>query len=274
MNPEPPIRKDLFGFTAIPFTNNFKKPYLDDQRKDVLNKLKSFLHYRGFAVLSGASGCGKSVLLNYLCQQLNLNAHKVVYIPFSILSENDMLKAICQRIDLQVLHNKAKMISSIQKRIQEIQPINPVFVIDEVQNINHNTLEIIRLITNFNFDFPSFISVIMAGTNEFIELLRLRIHEPLRQRVTLFTKLNPLPLNHLPLYINHHLSEAGAHQDLFPASAIQLIYDASGGIPRIIDHLALAALKEASFCQLNSISLDHIHKAIEQVILPEREIIP
>jgi len=199
-------------------------------------------------------------------------SNKIIYIPFTNFSENDILKIIAQKLDLEVLYNKAMMVINIQKRIEEIQPVNPIIIIDEIQNISTSTLETVRLITNFKFDSPQIISIIMAGTPEFLEKLRLRINEPIRQRITLFTKLKPLSSDHISAYINHCLASAGAHSNIFPPEAIQLIYDASRGIPRIINHLALSALQEASWNEKTQVTLEYVSNAVEQVILPERQI--
>ena len=272
MKNKQPVRKDLFGFTKIPFISNPEKPYLDNERQLCLDKLQCFLQYRGFALLFAEPGCGKSILLNYLCDTLNTNSNKIIYIPFTNFSENDILKIIAQKLDLEVLYNKAMMVINIQKRIEEIQPVNPIIIIDEIQNISTSTLETVRLITNFKFDSPQIMSIIMAGTPEFLEKLRLRINEPIRQRITLFTKLKPLSSDHISAYINHCLASAGAHSDIFPPEAIQLIYDASRGIPRIINHLALGALQEASWNEKTQVTLDHVRSAVKQVILPERQV--
>ena len=78
MKNQQPVRKDLFGFTKIPFISNPDKPYLDNERQQCLDKLQCFLQYRGFALVFAEPGCGKSILLNYLCDKLNTNSNKII----------------------------------------------------------------------------------------------------------------------------------------------------------------------------------------------------
>ena len=134
---------DRFGFTAVPFINASKTAYLDTARDKVLKDLRNFLNYRGFAVLCGSPGTGKTALLKHLCRQLQPNEHKIIYIPFSMLKPSDMLKNICVKLDIEPTVSTSKMLTKIQDCIAEIQPVNPVLVLDEIQKISHQTLEVI-----------------------------------------------------------------------------------------------------------------------------------
>jgi len=68
--------------------------------------------------------------------------------------------------------------------------------------------------TNFNFEDKNIFSVIMAGNDEFLQQLKLRINEPMRQRVTCFSRLTALSREDTEKYIDHHLKIAGAHQEI------------------------------------------------------------
>jgi len=123
-----------------------------------------------------------------------------------------------------------KMLGKIQDCITEIQPANPILILDEIQKISHQTLETIRLMTNFNFEDKNLFSVIMAGNDEFLQQLKLRINEPMRQRVTCFSRLTALSREDTEKYIDHHLKIAGAHQEIISPQAAALVYDFTSGI--------------------------------------------
>lgn len=263
---------DPFGFSSTPFSENEKTPFLDTTRRQVLRRMRSFLDYRGFAVLCGAPGTGKTMLLNHLRQTLQPNEHRIIYIPFAMLKPADMLKNICLKLDLEPTVSTSKMLRRVQDRITEIQPVNPVLVLDEIQKISHPTLETIRLMINFNFEEKNLFSVVMVGNDEFLQQLKLRMNEPLRQRITCFQRLSPLSREDAGAYIKHHFEKAGAHHEVITEQAVSLVYDLTSGTPRLINSLVFAALEEAADAGSKIIDLDHINTGSELVFLPEHEV--
>jgi len=263
---------DPFGFSSVPFSENEKTPFLDISREQVIKRMQSFLNYRGFAVLSGAPGTGKTMLLNHLCRSLQPNEHRIIYIPFAMLKPADMLKSICLKLDLEPTVSTTKMLRSIQDRISEIQPVNPVLVVDEIQKISHPTLEVIRLMTNFNFEEKNLFSIVMVGNDEFLQQLKLRLNEPLRQRITCFQRLSVLSREDTKKYIKHHFETAGAHHEVITEQAASLVYDLTSGTPRLINSLVFASLEEAADAGSKIIDLDHINTSNELVSLPAQEV--
>ncbi|MFQ5629243.1 MAG: ExeA family protein [bacterium] len=272
MDTSPSIRKDLFGFTSIPFLKTIDSPYLDQTREDALEKLHAFLRYRGFAVVTGDTGCGKSMLLNHLCKTLHPNSSKIIYIPFSFFNERDMLRAICHGLEIEASYQKETMIHDIQNRIQEIRRLNPVLLLDEIQSISQQTLETVRLLCNFQFDSHNHFSLIMSGADSFLETLRRRINEPLRQRITLFINLKALSRNNTQDYIGHHIKSAGAQHEIIAPEAMNQIHDGASGIPRLINTITLSAIQYASSEQNPTVELKHVHQAMKTSLLPQREI--
>lgn len=263
---------DRFGFSSIPFTDITEQPFLDASREQLTKTIRNFIHYRGFAVLAGAPGTGKTMFLNYLCQQLQPNEHRIIYIPFAMLKPADMLKYICIKLNIEPTVSTTKMLGKIQDCIMEIQPVNPILILDEIQKISHQTLETIRLMTNFNFEDKNLFSVIMAGNDEFLQQLKLRINEPMRQRITCFSRLAALSRADTAKYIEHHLKMAGAHQEIILPQATALVYDLTAGIPRLINSLMFASLNAAAEDESQIIELDHVNKAGELTTIPNMEV--
>jgi len=262
---------DRFGFSSLPFRNDSKATYLDTARKQVLKNMLNFLNYRGFAVLSGSSGTGKTMLLNHLCKQLNPNENKIIYIPFSMLSPSDMLKSICVKLNLEPTISASKMLANIQECITQMQPVNPVLVLDEIQKITNPTIEIIRLMTNINFEEKNIFSILMAGNDEFLQRVRLRINEPIRQRISCYCRLDALSRSDTKEYIKCQIETAGAHQDIITEQAVTFVHDLTSGIPRMINSLVFTALEAAAEDDSQIIDLKHIDTAGKIVILPQQE---
>ena len=268
----PFIRTDIFGMNAIPFLKAPKEPYLDENRSQCLSQLGAFLQTRGFAAIAGRPGSGKTALVRYFTETLHKTSHKIIYIPFSNLSENDLLKDICSRLEVEPPHFKNKTIRAIQQRISDIQPINPVIVLDEMQNATSRIMDAIRLLANDNFDAGSKLSVILIGTNEFFDKLRLAINESLTQRITWFHRIQELSHDATLDYITHCMKAVGVEHEVFEKPAVQLTYELSGGSIRIINKIALTAMSCASTAESSTVLLEHIHTAKEQCLLMAPEI--
>lgn len=268
----PFIRNDIFGMNATPFLKAPDKPYVDDNRSQCLKQLDSFLQTRGFAAIAGKPGNGKTALVRYFTETLHKTSHKIIYIPFSNLSENDLLKDICSRLEVEPPHFKNKTIRAIQQRISDIQPMNPVIILDEMQNATSKVMDAVRLLANDNFDAGSKLSVILIGTNEFFDKLRLAINESLTQRITWFHRIRELNHGSTADYICHCLKGVGVEHDIFEKPAVKLIYDLSGGSIRIINKIALAAMGCASDTESSTVLLEHVHTAKEQCLLIAPEI--
>lgn len=270
----PLIRQDIFGMNAIPFLHAPETPFLDDNRSQCFKQLNTFLQIRGFAAIAGRPGNGKTAMVRYFTETLHKTSHKIIYIPFSNLSENDLLKDICSRLEVEPPHFKNKTIRAIQQRITDIQPVNPVIVLDEMQNATTKVMDAVRFLANDNFDSGNKLSVILIGTSEFFDKLRLAINESLRQRITWFHRIQELSRDGTADYINHCMKAVGVEHDVFETSAMQLIYDLSRGSIRIINKLALTAMSIASDAESSTILLDHVQAAKDQCMLMAPEVHP
>jgi general secretion pathway protein A len=270
----PLIRHDLFGVTYPPFLISPDKPFLDADRTACMQELGAFIQTRGFAAIAGRPGTGKTALVRYFTSKLHKTSHKIIYLPFNNLSENDLLKTICSRLEIEPPHFKSKTIAAIQKRIADLQPINPILVLDEMQNATPRIMDAVRLLANDNFDVGSKLSILLIGTREFFDKLRLAINESLTQRITWFHHIKELSPDDTAAYITYCLAAAGAHQEIFEPSAVRLIHDLSGGTIRLINKLALSAMAQASRQELPQVLLQHVHAAKDLCILLKTEVNP
>lgn len=267
-----PHKFDIFSFSSLPFRNDSKAVYLDSSRGNVIKTMQNFLNYRGFAVLCGSPGTGKTMLLNHLCRKLNPNENKVIYIPFSMLKPSDMLKAVCVKLNIEPAVSTSKMLSKIQSCITDMQPVNVVMVFDEIQKISYQTMELIRLMTNINFEEKNLVSVIMAGNEEFIQQLKLRINESLRQRISCYCRIKPLMRTDTEQYIQCQLEKTGAHHEIITKQAVNAVHDLTSGVPRMINSLVFAALENAAENNSAVVDLQHINEAAILVVPPEMEV--
>ncbi len=259
----------FFGLNRRVFTGLPPEPYLDPSRRNAFEQLQRLVARRGFAVICGPPGSGKTALLHYLCGTLNENHHQLTYVPFAFLEKGQMLQYLAGRMGLEPKRGISACLRAVQHHLHNIQPVNPVIVLDEIEWLETNTSHLVRCLLHDRADTTHHCTVIMAGTDSFVEQkLRLQVHEALRQRITLYVKLQPLSDDSTAAYIAHHLHSAGSRNELFDPAAVQLIHELSNGLPRLIGTLAEAAIDRAAVANHQTVTLDHVHGAAETVLPP------
>jgi type II secretory pathway predicted ATPase ExeA len=260
----------FFGLTHHAFTRPPREPYLDPARRHALLQLQRLVRRRGFAVVTGPPGNGKTVIVHYLCGSLNDNHHQVTYVPFSFLEKGHMLQYLSGCMGLEPTRGIAATLRAVQRHLHSIQPVNPVIVLDEVERLETHTAHLLRALLHDRADTAHHCTLIMAGTDSFAEQkLRLQVHEALRQRITLYVRLPALEPEHTAAYIAHHLDSAGSRNDLFEPPALQLIHELANGVPRLVSVLAEAAMDYAAGQQHQTVTLEHVRAAAEIVLPPE-----
>ena len=265
-----PVR-ELFGFERDPFVPDPAAIWLDDQREDAVEQLQSLVARRGFAVLTGPAGCGKTILLGHLCLQLGANTHRIIYVACAECEPTDMLRLVCAGLDLEPALGRSRMIRRIADRVAEMKGITPVLIIDEAQSLPQATLETVRVTCSSSLDGRNRFAVIMAGADEFLGRLALRVSEPLRQRVTVYAEVAPLTRQQTRDYLRQRVETAGVHADIMAGEALNLLFDVTNGVPRRIDKLADEALRRAAREGATGVALDHVRHAARIVFGPRPE---
>ena len=266
------IRNDIFGFTKTPFRQAPDKPFLNGPRQLYMQELEAFARRRGIAAIAGEPGSGKTALIRYFIESLSKNNHKIVHNPFTNSSDNDLLRSLCTALEIEPFFHRNRTVDALQQRIRELGNINPIIVLDETQNASHQLLETVRLLTNDEFDSKNRLTIILIGTEDLFRELKKKINESLRQRITLFCRINPLSEQESSEYIRHCLTQAGSTQEVFTEASLKFTHDIAHGCMRIINNLAAAALESASHAVSPTVELEHMRHAEKVCILPQPDI--
>ena len=201
---------------------------------------------KGFVVISGEIGCGKTTLINYLLRQLPED------LLIGVISHTDVnpelfFKLICRKFELD--HeglDKGEMIAVFQDFLiasyQENKRVT--LIIDEAQNLLDKTIEDIRMLSNLEAEKEHLIQIILVGQPELCQKLRQPHLKQFLQRVTVHYHLEKLSQNEVEEYIHHRLHIAGCptYATLFSGGATAKVWRASRGIPRIINYICDMAL--------------------------------
>ena len=218
----------------------------------------------GFVALIARPGLGKTTLLFQTLDILREKA-RLVFLFQTISTPVDLLRALLSGLGAPDM--RASLVE-MQIRLKNLlaEQYNAgrrvVLVIDEAQNLDDSVLELVRMLSNFETASDKLIQIVLAGQ----PLLAENIGSPelvqLRQRVSIFARLNPFTAEETSLYIAHRQRVAGYASDtpLFTKDALALIAQSSDGIPRNINNLCFNALSLGAALQQKPIDREIVRQ--------------
>ncbi len=249
----------FFNLKESPFnvTPDPRFIYFSQHHQEALSVLLYGIeHRRGFIQITGEIGAGKTTLCRALLEKLDSKVHtSLVFNPK--LSEFELLRAIVEDFGLKPSAKRRKEYFDALNRflIEELDKgFNAVVIIDEAQHLTPKALEQVRLLSNLETATQKLLQIILLGQPELKDVLDRKDLVQLRQRISVRYHLPELNREEVACYILHRLQVAGMMENCFSPEAMDLIYELSLGIPRIINMLADRAMM-AAFTQ-NSRTID------------------
>jgi len=245
----------FYGLKENPFnvTPNPEYVYLGENHREALAQLLYGVRERkGFIVITGEVGTGKTTLIHYLLEKMNGSHTRTAFLFNPKLTVDDFIQYILKDLGVRVqgrtkgeyLHNLHRYLLQAYQRDERV-----VLIVDEAQGLKPELLEEIRLLSNLETSRSKLIQIVLLGQPELDRTLSQAGFRQLRQRINLRYRLSPLSEKETREYIGKRLKIAGAKEPLFTEKAIKEIYLKSGGIPRLINILCDNAL-------LNGYALD------------------
>jgi general secretion pathway protein A len=155
--------------------------------------------------------------------------------------------------------------------IESLAPLqaSAIVFIDEAQNLPPDVVEQVRILAEAG-EASTLLQVILVGQPSLTALLRRRENQSLQQRVTVRTRLSPLPLDELDGYLMHRMAVAGSGPRLqFDQPAIERMHRLSKGLPRVVNLIADRALARAAEMSSGVIDAALIDAAAEDLDLGE-----
>jgi general secretion pathway protein A len=239
---------EYFGFTEAPFslTPDPRFSYTNALYQEAFATLRYGIEARkGFIVITGEAGTGKTTLLRRLMQSFGRHVQTAyIYNPHVTLTE--LLRLILSDLGLaNRTDDRLAMIAQLNEYlIKQLKERNIVtLLVDEAQELSVEMLEEVRLLSNLETDTQKLLQIVLMGQPELERKLDQPELRQLKQRVALRCRLDPLPSNEVGEYISARLKAVGySRTDLFHASAVEKIAAHSRGIPRIINIICDNAL--------------------------------
>jgi type II secretory pathway predicted ATPase ExeA len=232
-----------FGLNNAPFniTPDPRFLYLSASHREGLAQLEYGIDARrGFIVLTGEVGTGKTTLIHTLLGRIGDGTHSALIFS-AIASPLELLRYVCEEFKLvdcfaQVrdAHDYISLLNEFLLQCYRAGE-NAALIIDEAQNLAADVLESIRLLSNFETTKDKLLQILLVGQPELNDRLNTSQLRQLKQRVTLRHHLRPLSLSECHEYISSRLKLAGGNPNLFTPKAVAEIQRYSGGVPRLIN---------------------------------------
>jgi general secretion pathway protein A len=239
-----------------PFDNTRDTNYFfaSSGHAEALSRLRFLVEDRnmGIGLLTGEIGCGKTVTRTMLHRQLTQPAHIVVSLENCLLEFDDLLLEIIsqmrgERVTSAELPDRYSRLSTfkqvLMRRVAESNR-HLLILLDEAQQLSPASIEALKSLTNIASERQNFLTLVLIGQPE----LRSTIKQlrQVDQRVSLRYHLNAMSHDETRRYLEHRLQVAGLQGPMpFEPEAVQLLFEASGGVPREINRVCKLALDHA-----------------------------
>ena len=275
-HPEPvpdtrPMYNEFYGFTCSPFniTPNPRFLYMSPAHREALcHAVFGIIERKGFIVITGEVGAGKTTLCRALLKQLGPQ-YKTALVLNPCLTETQLLRTVLNELDIKTPRNdRVAMIDTLNEYLieQVTQGNDVVLIIDEAQDMTFELLEQVRLLSNFETDEQKLLQIVLIGQPE----LRNKIDHPrmrqLRQRITVRYHVPALAKRDIGEYIRHRLHVSGGNgRPKFEWSAVRRICRYSKGVPRLINAVCDKTLLCGYVDGVDRFTGRHVARAIREL---------
>jgi general secretion pathway protein A len=268
--------KQFFGLRESPFNVNPDPRYLflTKQIQEALAGLTYGIQNRkGFILLTGEVGTGKTTLLNRILEGLRGQRVATAFIFNTTLEVSHLFDFILADFGIPCeSREKSQVLLRLNQWLLERYRAGEtaVLIVDEAQNLSLPVLEEIRLLTNLETSTEKLMQIVLTGQPELEEKLKLPQLRQLRQRVSLRLRTAPLTLEETFGYIAERLRIAGANgQPIFSKEAAQSVHLYSRGIPRVINLLCEHAMINAYVDHLRPVPAQLVKEVAHDLQLDE-----
>jgi MSHA biogenesis protein MshM len=273
--------KAHFGLKEVPFgiTPDTSFFFTSPHSQEALDTLLiAARNGEGFIKITGEVGTGKTLLCRKFMATLD-DDFVTAYIPNPYLEPRTLMMALADELEIVLEKDvdQHQLLKSITQRLMELaaQDKKVLLCLDEAQAIPVESLEALRLLTNLETEKRKLLQIVLFGQPELNRNLALESIRQLAQRITFHYHLGPLTRDDMEYYISHRLRIAGfTGARLFSRGAINKLYGASGGIPRLVNILAHKSLMLAYGQGKQQVSRGHVGDAARDTIATHRRVWP
>ncbi len=275
----------FYGLSSKPFQLNPDPNFYFGSKQH--RRAKAYLDYgvsrnEGFIVITGEIGAGKTTILRTLIESLHGSNVIVGHLVTTQLGAEDTLRMVGASFGFKVKDvPKSELLITLEAFLisQTSKGKRCLLIVDEAQNLTPRAVEELRMLSNFQFGNQALMQSFLVGQPEFREILQRPEMEQFRQRVAATCHIGPLDLEETQHYIEHRLRCAGSTgKPSFERQAFEVIFAASGGIPRrinsVCDRLLLAGfLAGKTHLEVTDVN-EVVREFAQEAEVPSRPAVP
>jgi type II secretory pathway predicted ATPase ExeA len=266
----------FFRLRESPFNVNPDPRYLfltGQMQEALAGLIYGIQNRKGFILLTGEVGTGKTTLVNRLLDWLRGQRVATAYIFNSRLDVSNLFDFVMADFEIPCeSREKSQVLLRLNHWLLERYRAGEtaVLIVDESQNLSSDVLEEIRLLTNLETSTEKLLQIVLAGQPELEEKLKMPSLRQLRQRITLRCRTAPLSLEETFGYVAERLRIAGANgEPIFSKEAIQTVHLYSQGIPRVVNLLCEHSMINAYVDGLRPIPAHMVEEVAREFQLDE-----
>jgi type II secretory pathway predicted ATPase ExeA len=239
-----------FGFSRMPFGKDLSPSALHRHagHAEAVARIGYLIAEQAIGVVTGECGSGKTVALRAAVAELEPSRHTVIYFPNPAVGCRGLYMAIVAALGEEPRFHKASLIPQALRLLaaeSAERGRRVLAAVDEAHLLDGAQLEELRMLTSQEMDSKNPFALVLLGQPTLRHRLRLGTFAALDQRISLRYALPPLTAEETADYIGHHLRLAGRSDPLFSDDAVERIHQASRGLPRAVNNLAIQGLVAA-----------------------------
>lgn len=264
---------EFFGLRELPFTLTPNIDFcieLDDHHHAYTQIKTALAGGSALVAVTGEVGTGKSLICRCLMNSLN-SSWLTAYIPNPFLTPDGLLLVLAGQLDIAITADRGRqaLLDEITVALANLKRDgrNAVLLLDEAQAMPDDSIDILRLLANLEADSAKLLQIVMLGQPELNDLLNRDALRQLKQRITLAVELRSLSRTELAVYIHQRLAKAGfPGSTLFSNKAMDDVFKASGGNPRLINILCHKAMLVAYGRGDTGVNHLHVARAVDDTV--------
>ena len=264
----------FFGLKEPPFKMTPDPQFFfvgEKQREALAQCIYGMKEKKGFIVITGEEGMGKTALIHYLLESINGSRHArtaFVLNPNININSSNFLGSILKDLGVSIPGGrKGDSLQILHQNLLEAYEDGKGFIlfVDDAQDLTRELIEEIRLLSNLETSKSKLLQIILVGQPELEKTLLRPDFRQVRQRINLWYHLGSLSKKETEEYIAKRLKIAGAASPIFTEGAIEKIYRKSKGIPGLINILCNRALEDGYALDRRVIDKKEVQEAVKDL---------
>ena len=264
----------FYGFSEDPFTLAPDPKFFfpaESHKEALASLLYGISHRKGFVLVLGETGMGKTTLIHHVASALGPKV-KTVFIPQSRIPYEHLLKDVLLKLSVPVRRDvKGAMLHDLYYHLIQCleRDENVALIIDEAQDIQLDVIEEVRLLANLETSTSKLLQLVLVGEPELREKLRSDVIRQIKQRIVISCQINAMTESESRQYIDHRLGMVGSGSaDVFTEEALSLLCRCAKGVPRDLNILCHNTLSVGQ-----GLSERKISPAVVKMIQKEKDVL-